>query len=41
LYGVQGRMDVRSEQEAMVQAFLEDLKRRQGGMLRGAPQFWE
>jgi hypothetical protein len=41
LYGVQGRMDARSEQEAMVQAFLEDLKRRQGGMLRGAPQFWE
>jgi hypothetical protein len=41
LYGVQGRMDARSEREAMVQAFLEDLKRRQGGMLRGAPQFWE
>ena len=39
LYGAQGRMDARAEQEAMVQMFLEDLKKRQGGMLRGA--FWE
>jgi hypothetical protein len=38
LYGAQGRMDERASQEALVQQFLDDWKRRQHGMLGG---FWQ